>query len=40
MLAKKTSSLSYVEAASVSVIAVTAWQGLFDQARLEAVVIH
>jgi NADPH:quinone reductase-like Zn-dependent oxidoreductase len=43
MLAKKPISLSYVEAASVPVIAVTAWQGLFDQARLEAgqtVVIH
>jgi NADPH:quinone reductase-like Zn-dependent oxidoreductase len=43
MLAKKPSSLSYVEAASVPVIAVTAWQALFDQARLEAgqtVVIH
>jgi NADPH:quinone reductase-like Zn-dependent oxidoreductase len=43
MLAKKPSSLSYVEAASVPVIAVTAWQGLFDQARLQAgqtVVIH
>src|SRR5689334_14860322 len=43
MLAKKPSSLSYREAASVPVIAVTAWQGLFDQARLEAgqtVVIH
>jgi NADPH:quinone reductase-like Zn-dependent oxidoreductase len=43
MLAKKPSSLSYVEAASVPVIAVTAWQGLFDQARLEAgqmVLIH
>jgi NADPH:quinone reductase-like Zn-dependent oxidoreductase len=43
MLAKKPSSLSYVEAAAVPVIAVTAWQGLFDQARLEAgqtVVIH
>jgi NADPH:quinone reductase-like Zn-dependent oxidoreductase len=43
MLAKKPSSLSDVEAASVPVIAVTAWQGLFDQARLEAgqtVVIH
>jgi NADPH:quinone reductase-like Zn-dependent oxidoreductase len=43
MLAKKPSSLSYVEAASVPVIAVTAWQGLFDQARLEAgqtVIIH
>src|SRR4051812_37854486 len=43
MLAIKPSSLSYVEAASVPVIAVTAWQGLFDQARLEAgqtVLIH
>ena len=43
MLAKKPSSLSYVEAASVPVIAVTAWQALFDLARLEAgqtVVIH
>jgi NADPH:quinone reductase-like Zn-dependent oxidoreductase len=43
MLATKPSSLSYTEAASVPVIAVTAWQGLFDHARLEAgqtVVIH
>jgi NADPH:quinone reductase-like Zn-dependent oxidoreductase len=43
MLAKKPGSLSYVEAASVPVVAATAWQGLFDQARLEAgqtVVIH
>src|ERR1700761_3552954 len=43
MLAKKPISLSYAEAASVPVIAVTAWQGLFDHARLEAgrtVVIH
>jgi NADPH:quinone reductase-like Zn-dependent oxidoreductase len=43
MLAKKQSSLSYIEAASVPVVAVTAWQGLFDYARLEAgetVVIH
>lgn len=43
MLAKKPSSLSYAEAASVPVVAVTAWQGLFDHARLEAgqtVVIH
>ena len=43
MLAKKPSSLSYAEAASVPVIAVTAWQALFEQARLEGgqtVVIH
>jgi NADPH:quinone reductase-like Zn-dependent oxidoreductase len=43
MLAKKPCALSYTEAASVPVIAVTAWQGLFDHARLEAgqtVVIH
>jgi NADPH:quinone reductase-like Zn-dependent oxidoreductase len=43
MIAKKPSALSYTEAASVPVIAVTAWQGLFDHARLEAgqtVVIH
>lgn len=43
MIAQKPSSLSYVEAASVPVVAVTAWQGLFDQAGLEAgqtVVIH
>lgn len=43
MLAKKPRSLSYAEAASVPVVAVTAWQGLFDHARLEAgqtVVIH
>jgi NADPH:quinone reductase-like Zn-dependent oxidoreductase len=43
MLAKKPASLSYVEAASVPVVAVTAWQGLFEQAGLEAgqtVVIH
>ena len=43
MLARKSSSLSYAEAASVPVVAVTAWQGLFDHARLEAgqtVVIH
>jgi NADPH:quinone reductase-like Zn-dependent oxidoreductase len=42
-IARMPSSLSYVEAASVPVIAVTAWQGLFDQARLVAgqtVVIH
>ncbi len=43
MLAKKPNSLSYAEAASVPVIAVTAWQGLFDHAGLKAgqtVVIH
>jgi NADPH:quinone reductase-like Zn-dependent oxidoreductase len=43
MLARKPSSLSYAEAASVPVVAVTAWQGLFDHARLEAgetVLIH
>jgi NADPH:quinone reductase-like Zn-dependent oxidoreductase len=43
MIARKPTSLGYVEAASVPVIAVTAWQGLFDQARLEAgqtVLIH
>ena len=43
MIARKPASLSYVEAASVPVIAVTAWQGLFDHARLEAgqtVVVH
>jgi NADPH:quinone reductase-like Zn-dependent oxidoreductase len=36
MLSKKPNSLSYVEAASVPVVAVTAWQGLFDYARLES----
>ncbi len=43
MIARKPASLTYIEAASVPVIAVTAWQGLFDHARLEAghtVVIH
>ncbi|WP_376708195.1 NADP-dependent oxidoreductase [Bradyrhizobium cenepequi] len=43
MLAKKPGSLSYAEAASVPVVAVTAWQALFDHARLQAgqtVVIH
>jgi NADPH:quinone reductase-like Zn-dependent oxidoreductase len=43
MIARKPTSMSYVEAASVPVIAVTAWQGLFERARLEAgqtVVIH
>jgi NADPH:quinone reductase-like Zn-dependent oxidoreductase len=43
MIARKPATLSHVEAASVPVIAVTAWQGLFDEARLTAgqtVVIH
>jgi NADPH:quinone reductase-like Zn-dependent oxidoreductase len=43
MIARKPTSIAYVEAASVPVIAVTAWQGLFDQAQLEAgqtVLIH
>lgn len=43
MIAHKPASLSYIEAASVPVIAVTAWEGLFDQAQLTAgqtVLIH
>jgi NADPH:quinone reductase-like Zn-dependent oxidoreductase len=43
MISRKPSSLTYVEAASVPVVAVTAWQALFDHARLSAgqtVVIH
>jgi NADPH:quinone reductase-like Zn-dependent oxidoreductase len=43
MVSKKPTSLTYIEAASVPVIAVTAWQALFDQAQLKAdqtVVIH
>jgi NADPH:quinone reductase-like Zn-dependent oxidoreductase len=43
MIARKPASITYFEAASVPVIAVTAWQGLFDQAQLKAgqtVVIH
>jgi NADPH:quinone reductase-like Zn-dependent oxidoreductase len=43
MIAPKPTSLNYIEAASVPVIAVTAWQGLFDQAHLTAgqtVLIH
>lgn len=43
MVARKPTSLTHIEAASVPVIAVTAWQALFDQAQLKAgqtVVIH
>lgn len=43
MVSHKPTSLTHVEAASVPVIAVTAWQALFDHAHLEAgqtVVIH
>jgi NADPH:quinone reductase-like Zn-dependent oxidoreductase len=43
MIARKPISLDDIEAASVPVIAVTAWQGLFDQAQLKAgqtVLIH
>jgi len=43
MIARKPISLTYIEAASVPVIAVTAWQGLFERAQLKAgqtVVIH
>src|ERR1700727_1531380 len=43
MISKKPTSLTYIEAASVPVVAVTAWQALFDQAQLTAgqkVLIH
>jgi NADPH:quinone reductase-like Zn-dependent oxidoreductase len=43
MISMKPRSLSFIQAASVPVIAVTAWQALFDHAHLEAgqtVVIH
>jgi len=43
MVSRKPTSLSHIEAASVPVIAVTAWQALFDHAQLKAsqtVVIH
>jgi NADPH:quinone reductase-like Zn-dependent oxidoreductase len=43
MVSRKPTSLTYIEAASVPVISVTAWQALFDQAQLEegqSVVIH
>jgi NADPH:quinone reductase-like Zn-dependent oxidoreductase len=43
MISKKPSTLTYIEAASVPVVAVTAWQALFDHAQLKAgqsVLIH
>jgi NADPH:quinone reductase-like Zn-dependent oxidoreductase len=43
MVSRKPTSLTHIDAASVPVIAVTAWQALFDQAQLKAgqtVVIH
>src|SRR4051794_21200375 len=36
MISKKPLSLTHVEAASVPVVAVTAWQALFDHAHLKA----
>ena len=35
MVAKKPTSLTHVDAASVPVVAVTAWQALFEEAHLE-----
>ena len=43
MVSKKPTSLTYIEAASVPVVAVTAWQALFDHARIkegQTVLIH
>ena len=43
MVSKKPASLTCIEAASVPVVAVTAWQALFDQAHLkegETVLVH
>jgi NADPH:quinone reductase-like Zn-dependent oxidoreductase len=43
MISNKPTSLTHIEASSVPVIAVTAWQALFDQAHLKAgqtVLIH
>ena len=43
MISKKPTSLTYIEAASVPVVAVTAWQALFDHAHLkegQTVLIH
>jgi len=36
MVARKPASLAFVEAASVPVVAVTAWQALFDHAQLQS----
>src|ERR1700761_5607626 len=36
MLARKPPTLSHMDAASIPVVAVTAWQALFEQARLVA----
>jgi NADPH:quinone reductase-like Zn-dependent oxidoreductase len=36
MIARKPANLNFAEAASAPVVAVTAWQMLFDEARLEA----
>jgi NADPH:quinone reductase-like Zn-dependent oxidoreductase len=35
MVSKKPTSLTYIEAASVPVVAVTAWQALFDHAHIK-----
>jgi NADPH:quinone reductase-like Zn-dependent oxidoreductase len=43
MVSSKPTSLTYTEAAAVPVVAVTAWQALFDQAQLkpgQTVLIH
>jgi NADPH:quinone reductase-like Zn-dependent oxidoreductase len=43
MISNKPTSLTHIEAASVPVVAVTAWQALFDQAQLktgQTVLIH
>src|SRR3954462_14336015 len=36
MISRKPASLTFVEAASVPVVAVTAWQALFDHAKVKA----
>jgi NADPH:quinone reductase-like Zn-dependent oxidoreductase len=43
MIAPKPKELSHIEAASIPVVAVTAWQMLFDHARMQegqTVVVH